>query len=58
MQNVADLFLAIVCGIILIPPIPNTVVYSWLTAFQLMRFYRVILLFPGMKTLLVWTITY
>ncbi|KAG8828461.1 calcium channel protein, partial [Serendipita sp. 399] len=52
-RNFADLTLAVICGVILIPPIPSTQVYSWLTAFQLMRFYRVILLLPGMKALLV-----
>lgn len=51
-QNIADLFLAIACGIILIPPIPKTPAYSWLTAFQLMRFYRVIMFIPGMRRLL------
>ncbi|KAG8827931.1 calcium channel protein [Serendipita sp. 401] len=52
-RNFADLSLAIICGVIIIPPIPSTQVYPWLTVFQLMRFYRVILLLPGMKALLV-----
>lgn len=54
LNNNVDLFLAVICGIILIPPIPSTSVYPWLTVFQLARFYRVILLVPGMRKLLVW----
>lgn len=52
-RNVADLVLALVCTIIVIPPIPNTEAYKWLTAFQLARFYRAILIVPGMHSLLV-----
>jgi len=52
-RNVVDLLLAVVCSVILIPPIQHSPVYAWLTAFQLMRFYRVILFVPGMRTLLV-----
>ena len=39
--------------IIQIPAIHNSTVYPWLTIFQLMRFYRVILEIPRMKPLLV-----
>lgn len=52
-RNVADLCLALVCTVIIIPPIPNTEAYKWLTAFQLARFYRAILIVPGMRSLLV-----
>lgn len=52
-RNVADLGLSLVCTIIIIPPIPNTEAYKWLTAFQLARFYRAILIVPGMRNLLV-----
>lgn len=52
-RNIADLVLALVCTIIIIPPIPNTEAYKWLTAFQLARFYRAILIVPGMHSLLV-----
>lgn len=52
-QNWLDLFLAIGSSIIQIPVIHDSKVYPWLTAFQLMRFYRVILEIPRMKPLLV-----
>ena len=52
-QNVLDLVLAIGSTIIQIPAIHNSTVYPWLTIFQLMRFYRVILEIPRMKPLLV-----
>lgn len=53
LRNNVDTFLAIVTAIIQIPAIRNSAVYPWLTAFQLMRFYRVILAVPRMKALLV-----
>lgn len=52
-KNLTDTFLAVVTLIILIPPIRNSDVYPWLTFFQIMRFYRVILAVPRMKRLLV-----
>ena len=52
-RNVADLGLSLVCTAIVIPPIPNTEAYKWLTVFQLARFYRAILIVPGMRSLLV-----
>lgn len=52
-RNFFDLLLAVVCSIIQLPVIASTEVYSWLTVFQLMRWYRVILAFPRMKPLLV-----
>ncbi|KAI0822128.1 Ion transport protein-domain-containing protein [Trametes gibbosa] len=51
-QNVLDLLLAIGSSIIQIPAIHQSKVYPWLTIFQLMRFYRVILEIPRMKPLL------
>ncbi|KAI0667461.1 Ion transport protein-domain-containing protein [Trametes maxima] len=51
-QNVLDLFLAIGSSVIQIPAIHRSRVYPWLTIFQLMRFYRVILEIPRMKPLL------
>ncbi|KAI8976389.1 Ion transport protein-domain-containing protein [Trametes punicea] len=51
-QNVLDLVLAIGSSIIQIPAIHNSKAYPWLTIFQLMRFYRVILEIPRMKPLL------
>ncbi|KAF4123347.1 voltage-dependent calcium channel [Geosmithia morbida] len=44
--NLFDLFLAIVTSVILIPPIPESEAYRWLTVFQILRVYRVILAIP------------
>lgn len=57
-QNVLDLVLAIGSSIIQIPAIHKSSVYPWLTIFQLMRFYRVILEIPRMKPLLVRALTF
>ncbi|WWC62542.1 uncharacterized protein I303_105138 [Kwoniella dejecticola CBS 10117] len=51
-RNCFDLFLAVACSIIQIPAIANGGIYPWLTIFQLLRWYRVILAFPRMKPLL------
>lgn len=50
--NITDVFLAIGTSVIQIPVIRNSTVYPWLTALQLARFYRVILVVPRMKSLL------
>jgi hypothetical protein len=52
-RNDFDLFLAAVTSLIQIPEIIDASVYAWLTVFQLLRWYRVILAFPRMKPLLV-----
>lgn len=52
-SNNADSFLAVTTVIIQIPIIRDSPVYPWMTVFQLMRFYRVILVVPRMKNLLV-----
>ena len=52
-RNRLDLILAIGSTIIQIPPVRSSQVYPWLTIFQLLRFYRVILEVPRMKPLLV-----
>ena len=52
-RNSFDLFLAVTCSIIQIPAITSAEVYPWLTVFQLLRWYRLILAFPRMKPLLV-----
>lgn len=52
-RNWMDLVLAIGSSIIQIPFIHNSAVYPWFTIFQLARFYRVILVVPRMKPLLV-----
>ena len=51
-SNIADLALAVITTIIQIPIIRDSPVYPWLTAFQLARFYRVILVVPRMRGLL------
>ncbi|WWC70741.1 uncharacterized protein I206_104692 [Kwoniella pini CBS 10737] len=51
-RNCFDLFLAVACSIIQIPVIARGGIYPWLTIFQLLRWYRVILAFPRMKPLL------
>ena len=52
-RNWLDLILAIGSTVIQIPPIRGSSAYPWLTIFQLLRFYRVILEVPRMKPLLV-----
>lgn len=52
--NQADFFIAIVTCIIQIPPIhDNRPVYAWLTGFQVLRIYRVIVMIPRLRTLTV-----
>ena len=48
-----DLFLVIITSIIQIPAISSSNVYPWMTIFQLLRWYRVILAFPRMRPLIV-----
>ena len=52
-NNWLDTILAIGSTIIQIPAIRNSDLYPWFTIFQLARFYRVILVVPRMKPLLV-----
>lgn len=47
-----DLVIAIACSIIQIPGIHSSQVYAWFTAFQLARWYRVILEVPRMRPLI------
>ncbi|KAG6811221.1 hypothetical protein H0H92_008482 [Tricholoma furcatifolium] len=51
-NNLLDLILAVGSSIIQIPVIHNSSAYPWFTVLQLMRFYRVILVIPRMKPLL------
>ncbi|KAG7087347.1 hypothetical protein E1B28_013323 [Marasmius oreades] len=51
-QNWLDLTLALGSSIIQIPFIRKSTLYPWFTIFQLGRFYRVILIVPRMKPLL------
>lgn len=52
-NNLLDTILAIGSSIIQIPSIHNSTLYPWFTIFQLARFYRVILVVPRMRPLLV-----
>jgi hypothetical protein len=52
-RNLFDLGLAIITTVILIPPIRNSgQVYNWLTIFQIIRVYRVVLAIPMTKKLI------
>ncbi|KAJ7661709.1 Ion transport protein-domain-containing protein [Mycena rosella] len=51
-QNWLDLALAVGTSVIQVPAIQRSAVYPWFTILQLMRFYRVILVVPRMKPLL------
>ena len=54
-RNLTDLFLVIVTCVIQIPPIRNSgQVYAWLTIFQILRFYRVVLALPVTRNLIVY----
>ena len=57
-HNWLDLVLAIGCSIIQMPAIHRSQAYPWLTAFQLARFYRVILEVPRMRPLMVGFLLY
>lgn len=48
-----DLLLCVITTVIQIPIVKHSQVYAWLTIFQLLRFYRVILAVPTMRPLLV-----
>ena len=52
-KNWLDTILAIGSTVIQVPVIRESPLYPWFTIFQLMRFYRVILVVPRMKPLLV-----
>ena len=51
-RNLFDLGLAIVTTIILIPPILHSDAYPWLTVFQILRVYRVVLAIPVTRKLI------
>lgn len=51
-RNLFDLGLAIITTIILIPPIRGTRAYAWLTVFQIIRIYRVVLAVPITRKLI------
>lgn len=51
-RNLFDLGLAVITSIILIPPIRRTRAYAWLTVFQIVRVYRVVLAIPMTRELI------
>lgn len=52
-RNLVDLALAVITSAILLPPIHNfDDAYAWLTVFQIMRVYRVVLLVPMTRDLI------
>ncbi|CAK7275009.1 calcium channel protein, partial [Sporothrix epigloea] len=52
-RNLFDLGLAIITTVILLPPIHNaSQVYAWLTVFQILRVYRVVLAIPMTRNLI------
>ncbi|CAJ0546434.1 Ff.00g099070.m01.CDS01 [Fusarium sp. VM40] len=51
-RNLFDLGLAIITSIILIPPIRHTRAYLWLTVFQILRVYRIVLAIPVTRELI------
>jgi voltage-dependent calcium channel len=53
LYNVVDCFLAVSTTVILIPPIRNSgQVYAWLTIFQILRIYRIVLAVPITRDLI------
>ncbi|KAJ4151327.1 hypothetical protein LMH87_012034 [Akanthomyces muscarius] len=50
--NLFDLGLSIITTVILIPPIRHTMAYWWLTVFQIVRAYRIVLAVPMTRTLI------
>jgi hypothetical protein len=53
LHNLVDLGLAVITSIILIPPIRNSgQVYAWLTVFQILRSYRIVLAIPMTRKLI------
>jgi hypothetical protein len=52
-HNLVDLGLAVITSIILLPPIRNSgQVYAWLTVFQILRSYRIVLYIPMTRRLI------
>ncbi|TFB03836.1 Calcium-channel protein cch1 [Trichoderma ghanense] len=51
-RNIFDLALAIITSAILIPPVRDSRVYAWLTVFQVLRAYRVVLAIPVTRKLI------
>ncbi|KAI5462943.1 Ion transport protein-domain-containing protein [Mariannaea sp. PMI_226] len=51
-RNLFDLALAVITSVILIPPIRGTRAYDWLTIFQILRVYRVVLAIPVTRQLI------
>lgn len=50
--NLFDLALAVITTVILIPPVRHTTAYWWLTVFQIVRAYRIVLAVPMTRKLI------
>lgn len=51
-RNLFDLSLAVITSIILIPPVKESRAYTWLTVFQILRAYRVVMAVPTTRDLI------
>ncbi|KJZ71205.1 hypothetical protein HIM_09411 [Hirsutella minnesotensis 3608] len=51
-RNLFDLSLAVITTIILVPPIRHSGAYAWLSVFQILRVYRVVLAIPVTRALI------
>lgn len=51
-RNIFDLALAVITSIILIPPIRDSQAYPWLTVFQIVRAYRLVMAIPTTRKLI------
>ncbi|KAG5914788.1 hypothetical protein E4U61_005325 [Claviceps capensis] len=51
-RNLFDILLAVATTIMLLPPIQNTRAYQWLTVFQILRAYRIVLAIPVTRKLI------
>lgn len=51
-RNIFDLALAVTTSVILIPPIKESRAYPWLTVFQIVRAYRVVMAIPTTRDLI------
>lgn len=57
-QNIIDLVTAIITSVMQIPAVRHAHdgrAYAWLTVFQILRIYRVVLAVPITRDLIVWT---
>ncbi|CAG8487610.1 8970_t:CDS:10 [Diversispora eburnea] len=51
-KNTVDFFLVVITCVIQVPVVKNSPAYSWLTAFQIARVYRVVIAIPRLRNML------